>query len=254
MKTELYIKIDSLSHSELLTGLRRENRHLRCVVCGKLWRVGEVYRRDDRFFNAELAAENHVDAEHGGMLRILLELPKKQTGLTDTQRQLMQQLALKRSDREIARQMGGKAESTIRNHRFQLKKRVTEARILIALAGLIDQQEDSPMSFISYHADIPTTDERIMTTQTEADRILFRCLESSSELRLKRFPKKEKEKLVILKRITEIFDATARYNEKEINTLLEPIYADYVTIRRYLIEYRFLKRKPDGSEYWVNAC
>jgi hypothetical protein len=25
---------------------------------------------------------------------------------------------------------------------------------------------------------------------------------------------------------------------------------DYATLRRYLIEYRFLKRTPGGGEYW----
>ena len=109
------------------------------------------------------------------------------------------------------------------------------------------------MSFITYHADIPTTDDRIMTTQAEADKILGRCLKSGDQLILNRFPKKEKEKLVILKRITAEFDVSQRYTEKQVNTVLKPMYADYVTIRRYLIEYRFLKRKNDGSEYWVNA-
>jgi hypothetical protein len=31
------------------------------------------------------------------------------------------------------------------------------------------------------------------------------------------------------------------------------VYDDYVTVRRYLIEYGFLDRKDDGSQYWLKA-
>jgi hypothetical protein len=41
------------------------------------------------------------------------------------------------------------------------------------------------------------------------------------------------------------------YAEKEINEILKAIYEDYVMLRRYLIEYGFIDRKSDGSEYWL---
>ena len=47
------------------------------------------------------------------------------------------------------------------------------------------------------------------------------------------------------------FSVGKKYSEKEINRVLKRIYEDYVTIRRALIQYGFLDRSKDCSEYWV---
>jgi len=47
------------------------------------------------------------------------------------------------------------------------------------------------------------------------------------------------------------FDSSEKYTEKEVNQILESVYPDFVTLRRYLIEYGFLDRTADGSKYWV---
>ena len=39
-----------------------------------------------------------------------------------------------------------------------------------------------------------------------------------------------------------------------MNGILQEIYDDYVTIRRYLVEYRFIDREPDGSRYWTHGA
>jgi len=36
-----------------------------------------------------------------------------------------------------------------------------------------------------------------------------------------------------------------------VNEIIKNRYPDFVTIRRYLIEYGFMERKPNGSEYWL---
>jgi hypothetical protein len=64
------------------------------------------------------------------------------------------------------------------------------------------------------------------------------------------WPKKQKDKLVLLRLIAGLFQEGRRYAEKEVNAILAPVWPDHVTIRRYLIEYRFLDRKTDCSEYW----
>ncbi|MDV2887738.1 DUF2087 domain-containing protein, partial [Alkalihalophilus pseudofirmus] len=69
--------------------------------------------------------------------------------------------------------------------------------------------------------------------------------------RLKKFPPKEKQRLIVLREITKRFESSTNYSEKEINQILEDMYDDYVLIRRYLIEYGFLERKSDGSQYWL---
>jgi len=56
---------------------------------------------------------------------------------------------------------------------------------------------------------------------------------------------------VILREIIKRFQNDRIYTEKEVNEILKAIYDDYVTLRRYLIEYGFLDRKLDGNQYWI---
>ena len=64
--------------------------------------------------------------------------------------------------------------------------------------------------------------------------------------------RRSKEKIVILQQITKSFIIEKEYSEKDVNELLLKIYSDYVTIRRYLIDYKFIERKADYSKYWVS--
>jgi len=49
------------------------------------------------------------------------------------------------------------------------------------------------------------------------------------------------------------FPPGRRYPEREVNQILRDIHEDYVTLRRYLIEYGFLERTQDCGEYWVKG-
>jgi hypothetical protein len=44
--------------------------------------------------------------------------------------------------------------------------------------------------------------------------------------------------------MVELFVRGRRYSERDVNELLAGAFDDYVTIRRYLIDYGFLDRKP----------
>ena len=94
-------------------------------------------------------------------------------------------------------------------------------------------------------------DERYMTTNEEAEKIIRTFFASEDPLQLKTFSAKEKNKLVILRRISEQFEKDRKYNEKEVNEILKAIYSDYTTIRRYLIEYGFMERTDNCKEYWL---
>ncbi len=73
------------------------------------------------------------------------------------------------------------------------------------------------------------------------------------------FPKKYKDRLVILGSIVLSLNPQKQYSEKSINeTIIEWIrkmasksYLDYVTLRRYLIDFGLLKRDPAGCKYYV---
>lgn len=45
------------------------------------------------------------------------------------------------------------------------------------------------------------------------------------------------------------FEAGKTYSEKEVNEILKTVHADFVSLRRHLIEYGFMNRHNDGSEY-----
>jgi hypothetical protein len=91
-----------------------------------------------------------------------------------------------------------------------------------------------------------------MVTKKEAENIIGKYLKVDSGgvvAELLRWPKKQKEKLVILDRIALCFETGKEYAEKEVNSILSGMTEDYVTIRRYLIDYGLLERQPGGTAY-----
>lgn len=66
--------------------------------------------------------------------------------------------------------------------------------------------------------------------------------------RLVHFPTKRSKRLVVLERLAQEFEPGRRYVEREVNGILRPFDEDVATLRRYLIDERFLDR-ADG-EYW----
>jgi len=90
-------------------------------------------------------------------------------------------------------------------------------------------------------------------TNNELQEITEKVFVSLEPPILKVFPTKEKRKFATLFTIIRAFDPKKTYHEKEINEVLKPIYHDYVTIRRYLVDYGFLSRTPDGSVYRVES-
>ena len=68
------------------------------------------------------------------------------------------------------------------------------------------------------------------------------------------YPGREKRRLIVLKQLAERFSPHRTYNEKEVNAILSAVYEDHVLLRRQLIDYGFLSRRPDGSEYRRNSA
>jgi hypothetical protein len=89
-------------------------------------------------------------------------------------------------------------------------------------------------------------------TPEEKQEALVKYFNKDLELSLVILPKKQKQKYLCLLWIISLFENDKLYNEKEVNLILKNVYFDYVMIRRYLIDYRLLIRKDDGSVYWVN--
>lgn len=255
METKKAISFEKCSSADLAQGIQgSKSGAWICIHCGQVFEEGLVYPIAGGLAIAERAAKAHVEEIHGGALAALLALGPEALGLPEVQDKVLRLLAEGQSDREIALALGGKSESTVRNHRFNLRKRASEARTFLALFDLIEERrpEKEGDRLLDYPASVPTRDERTVITESEAEAVEARCLgrSPSGGPVIVFWPKKQKEKLVLLRRIAELFAQGKSYTEPEVNAILSPVFYDHVTIRRYLIEYRFLDRKADGSSYW----
>ncbi|MFD0589873.1 DUF2087 domain-containing protein [Paenibacillus sp. GCM10027627] len=224
-----------------------------CLLCGEQFQNGEVFRAADsgRFYDAKKYAGFHVAEKHGSMLDYLLGLDKKATGLTDLQKELIQDFAAGRSDQDIVKRTGG-SSSTIRNHRFVLKEKAKQAKLLLAITELMEKGVRNDPEFVPIHRTATKIDERFALTEEEYESLIEQYLPDGPEGPLDSFPSKEKRKIAVLRHISTFFKLGESYTEAEINERLKSFSdTDYVTIRRYLIEYGYLDRKNDGSEYWV---
>jgi hypothetical protein len=66
--------------------------------------------------------------------------------------------------------------------------------------------------------------------------------------RLLQMPAQESKRRVVLDHMCRVFEPGSRYPESEVNTVLRAFTDDYVTVRRYLVDYGLLARS--GGEYW----
>jgi hypothetical protein len=87
----------------------------------------------------------------------------------------------------------------------------------------------------------------------DIDKVIESVIVSNHPIQINRFPKKEKQKYIVLCMICHLFEKDKLYTEHEVNEILEVVYEDFVILRRYLIDYHFLDRKPNGSAYWLTA-
>jgi DNA-binding CsgD family transcriptional regulator len=238
--------------SELVDGFRRDGIEgsYRCLYCEAAFVDGMIYGVEGGNADAKMAASFHVARAHGGAFAALLA--RRTAGLPAVQEKVLQLLYEGKSDAEIAQSLGGKSTSTVRNHRFALRKREAESRTFLALMRLLGRKRPDTPRFIEYPAAMAAQDERAIVSEGEAKAVESRHVRALPEggMALTGWPKKQKDKLVLLRRIAGLFQEGRRYTEKEVNAILAPVWPDHVTIRRYLIEYRFLDRETDCSEYW----
>lgn len=222
-----------------------------CLICGHRSIKGIVYADGATYYEAEKYMQLHIYREHSSTFSYLLSLDKKVTGLTDHQKMLLTHFYEGRTDADIVRETGSGSTSTIRNHRFTLREKEKQAKVFLAIMGMVTAKPAQQPSFITIHKTATMVDERYAMTEEENEKILRAYFPEGLAGPLSEFPGKEKRKIAVLRHIIKRFDPNCRYSEKEVNAILKKIHSDYVTLRRYLIEYGFMDRITDGSQYWV---
>ena len=222
-----------------------------CLACGERFVQGIVYPQNGVLYEAAKFAQVHVEAAHGSMFDFLLGLDKKLTGLTDLQKRLLQLFYAGMSDGEIVKELDGGSTSTVRNHRFTLRERMKQAKVFLAIMELSESRANRQSRLIPIHRTATMVDQRYEMTEKENEDILRKYFPQGPDGPLSEFPKKEKRKIAILRHLCRHFEGNRRYTEKEVNALLKEKHPDFATLRRYLIEYGFMDRLPDGSQYWL---
>lgn len=219
-----------------------------CLACGLRFPAEQAYPFGDRFFTAEHAVKRHIADEHGGAAAVLVNSDTRYNTLTDTQKDLLLRIAAGATDREIARALSI-SEATVRRQRFNFREKAKQAKLYLAQYEQVFSAARDELIPVPNQA--ACVDDRYVITEQEREKILRSSFASLNPPVLKAFPPKEKKKVVILAEIAAQFRKNRRYTEREVNEILQPIYHDHVTIRRYLISYGLMSRTRSGSEYWL---
>ncbi|WP_407311174.1 DUF2087 domain-containing protein [Desulfosporosinus sp. SB140] len=240
------------SIDDLKCGFLQEPDHYACLLCDKKVEKGIVYPVDDVFYEARRYMQLHIERAHGSVFEYLNKLDKKFTGLTDHQNTLLRYFYEGKSDADIQKELGIGSASTIRNHRSSLKEKERQSKVFLVMMELLKDKNQTRPIFLDPPKTATMVDDRYKVTQTESEQILSKLFPDGLDEPLKTFSIKEKHKLVVIQEISKKFQEHQIYTEKEVNQILKFVYHDFATLRRYLIEYGFLKRTPDGSQYWLN--
>ncbi|WKT78389.1 DUF2087 domain-containing protein [Lysinibacillus fusiformis] len=235
----------------LKKGYIDDETHFTCLLCGKKIEKGIIYPLDGLLYEAEKMMQHHITIEHQSVFHYLNSLNKKMTGLTEHQSHILRLFYEGKSDQEIKEELEIGSATTIRHHRFALKEKERQAKTLLVMMELLKEQDRKEDTFVSIHKTATMVDDRYNVTLLEEQQLLAKLFPHGVGKELVRFPKREKQKIIVLRAITMLFDKEKQYTEKELNEIIKPMYEDYVHIRRYLIEYGFLDRQSDGSAYWV---
>ncbi|WP_242985342.1 DUF2087 domain-containing protein [Vallitalea okinawensis] len=251
----LYFSLKDLSEvfwnasiEEMKAGFVKHDGKYICLVCGKCFDENVIYPKGNVFYNAKKAIEEHILDAHGSMIEVLLNMDKKYTGLSQIQTDLVTDFYQGLDDEAVAKK-AGIAKSTVRNHRFRLKEKQKQAKVFLALMSLVDEKQNEDDKIIAIHKTPRMLDERYAISQGHQKEVMEKFIKPDGTLL--QLPKKEKDKIIILFHFASLFEYNKKYKEIEVNQVIKSIYDDFVTVRRYLIEYGFMERTKDCSLYWV---
>lgn len=239
------------SIEDIKQGYTDEDTHYTCLLCGEQIEKGIIYPHENVLYEAKKFMQHHISAAHQSVFHYLNGLNKKMTGLTDHQSHILRLFYEGKTDQAIKEELAIGSATTIRHHRFALKEKERQAKTFLAMMELLKEQGQKEEPFVPIHKTATMVDDRYNITLAEEQQLLAKYFPHGIGQELVRFPKREKHKIVVLRAITKLLDESIHYTEKELNAIIQPMYEDYVQIRRYLIQYGFMDRQDDGSAYWV---
>jgi len=233
-----------------------------CLLCGEAFEIGVIYPLDNNLYDAAKAVDIHIKTQHPPMFEHLLGLGRIYTGFSTGQSKLATLFYAGHSDKEIVALTSANSLSTIRNQRFAIREKYKQAKVLVALVELIEEQakhnkktpKHDTNQLVDIHPTATSVDERYAITQAEKEDVLKRYFSADNKLLIKGFPAKEKRKIIIMQKLICDFEINRKYTEKEVNDILKQYYDDYASVRRCMIQYGFLDRNGEGTSYWVKMA
>jgi len=231
-----------------------------CLFCSAAYTQGTIYNIADTLYDATAAINTHIQTAHPSIFDICLGLGRVYTGLSAGQEEIARLMYAGHSDKDIVRETNANSISTILNQRFAIREKYKQAKILVTLVELMEEKmlqskkerkATNDESFVNIHLGATNVDERFAITAKEKDEVLSRYFNQDGQLVIKNFPAKEKKKIIVMQKIMENFRPGQNYTEPQINEILKRYYEDFVTIRRYLVQYGFMSRDKSGAAYWV---
>jgi len=242
----------SASFEERKRGFCEREHDYVCLLCGQEVEKGIIYPVGDLFYDAAKYMGHHIEEAHDSVFEHLSRLDKRITGLSDHQNSLMRLFYQGMSDQEVQRELGIGSASTIRNHRFALKEKERQAKVFLVMMELMKGSGKKAAPKAAAPVVQGTQREaELSVSPAEYAEIVRKHFPDGTLGALSRFPRKHKQRLVVLEEIAKRFDPKRVYSEKEVNAILESVYADHVTVRRCLIDSSLLERTADGRGYWV---
>jgi len=139
----------------------------------------------------------------------------------------------------LARQLeklteAGLVRAEVKAHRTRYALQLEAAR---TLAARLAPRPAAPV----LGEDIADYDRQVLTNYLLADGAI------------KEIPTHDKKLLAILRYVCEHVEPGRRYTEKQINELLTQFHTDVAALRRYLVDFKFMRRTAEGRQYWREA-
>lgn len=243
--------LQNLTLTEIEQGWHQTATAYVCNYCDATFATTQVFAVSDQFFPADQMIRQHLHREHPDALALLINDNSKYNTLTLKQRALLLAFSGGDKDAEIARQ-NGVAAATVRHQKFTFREKAKQAKLYLAIYNRIFNQPALDDPFITLPDQAGQEDDRFAITTSEYQELVAKYFVSTTPLQLKHWPKHQKAILAVLKRVTSTLPFDQHFTEVQLTQHLRPIYADFPLLRRYLVDYGFLMRTADGTDYWRN--
>ncbi|WP_461227147.1 DUF2087 domain-containing protein [Lacticaseibacillus suihuaensis] len=216
-------------------GYHRNGRQLTCNACEQTapWTT-----------TGERAMAAHVAAAHGGALQAVLAAEARANTLTATQQALLLAFAGGTSDKAVAATLG-LAAGTVRHQKFTFRQKAAQARLYLAQFDAVFGEPAAADTLVP----VPEPAAALGITEADLAQVLAKYARFDTGLAVT-WPRAEKARVCLCLRVSEEFTFARHYDGQAVRTILQAINPDHLSLTRYLVDYGFLARTPDGRDYW----